>query len=234
MASINSKISISIFNNKLITPGDRVLIGVSGGIDSLVLTKLLCLYGSAKSNNITLQAVYVNIPRVEIPEKHFNRMKTYLSQWGVPFDVINGSIAEDVEFRCYACAKERRKRLCIYSRDNGFDSIALGHNLDDFLETGFMNLQYHGHLESLKPMDTMFNGFITIIRPMLFIPKRDILNYAKNEQINIEKHVCAWGRNNKRENTREIIANLKRTNKSFLKNLHKAINRWNCQNTNNR
>ncbi len=226
MPNLLSSFNQFVYKNQLIKPGDKILLAVSGGIDSLVLAHLLSQYRNSQKEKQILSAVYVDIPQVSINNTILEKLKHYLNSWNIPLVVIPAEISKQVSFRCYACSKERRKQLCIYSDKNNFSSIALGHNLDDYIETGLMNLIYHGNLNSLKPKDTMFDEKITIIRPMLHFSKKVIKTYAKKTGIRIEKHDCDYENNNSRNNIRELIQNFQQRQIPFSKNLTKAIRKW--------
>ncbi len=227
MATIQSAFYNSINKHNLVKPDQKILLAVSGGIDSLIMTILFNEYNKALNNSLDLQAVYIKIQQVTIEDQRINQIQKYLHEWNIPFQIINGSVSDDVKFRCYACAKERRKQLCIYSDKNNFDAISLGHILDDYLETGLMNMIFHGQLESIKPKDTMFNGTITILRPLLPIYKSKIIQYADSIKIELSKHDCMFEENNKRNEIRKMIKQLSILNKGYKSNLRKIINKWN-------
>lgn len=228
MASVKSVFSTTIHQQKLINARQKILIAVSGGIDSLVLTKLLYDYRNSVDYELNLEAVHVDLPKVSLPAAHQTLLTNYLKNWHIPLTIVKGELKSGANFNCYVCAKERRKQFCLYSDQYNFDAIALGHILDDYLETGLLNLIHHGHLESLAYREAMFKGRIIIVRPLLSIAKKQLLTYAKSEQLSIPKTECAYGKNSQRAEIRQLIRKLSQLRKPFRKNLQRAIDRWNA------
>lgn len=212
---------------QLIGNGDRLLLAVSGGIDSLCMAAVLHEYRRMGACPFELQAAYVRIPEVALADDQIEQLRSVLNKWEIPLAVIEGRVPSKSRFRCYACAKERRKQLCIYCDSEEFDALACGHHLDDYLETGLLNLVYGGHLESLCPKQTMFDGAITVIRPLLRHPKKHIRAYAQTAGLDGIKAHCPFEADNQREKIRQLIRELSTLNRAFRKNLCNALDRWN-------
>ncbi len=216
-----------IYHNNLIKKNDKIVLAVSGGIDSLVMAHFLKKYCDKRKHNIYLEAVYIKIDEVSLNYDRLDYLKDFFKKIDMNFKIIGGKIFQNVDFHCYTCSRERRKQLCTYAIENGFDSIAYGHILDDYLETGLMNMITHGHLESMLPFYTMFDNKIQVIRPLLRFPKKEIFRYARDNQIENGKHKCDFEANNIRDKARELIKIQKKIHKKYEHNLRKIINRWN-------
>jgi len=219
-----------IYHNGLIKENDKIVMAVSGGIDSMVLSHLLKNYADRRKDNIFLEAVYVQIDEVALADERLNYLHHFFDQLQIRFTVLTGKIYQGVDLNCFICARERRKQLCTYAIESGFDSIAYGHILDDYLETGLMNMIAHGHLESLTPFDTMFDNKIQVIRPLLRFNKKQIYCYARNNGIKEGKHKCGYEHHNMREQVRDLILQQKKIHPVYRKSLRKIINKWNNMN----
>jgi len=217
-----------IYHNDLIQNNDKILLAVSGGIDSLVMAHLFDHYQKKSSQNIKLQAAHIDIQQVSIGSKKINQLLKFFETLGIDLQTISAGMDPERKYNCYSCSKERRKQLFTYYDENDFSAIAFGHHRDDLIETGFMNLINHGTLETLKSVDFMFDGVIKVIRPLLAAPKKNIQYYAKQKQIKvINKNDCQYGLNSKRSEVRQYIRQISQDNKAFKKNLYNAILEYN-------
>jgi len=211
----------------LVKTGQKLLLAVSGGVDSLCMAKVLHEYRHTIDPALNLEAVYVQISQVALSENDKKVVTDFLKTMDIPLAVIPGVVGENVKFHCYTCAKERRKQMFLYAAANEDDTIAFGHNLDDYIETGFMNLVYHGHLESVQPLQSMFDGKITVIRPLLSVRKKHISRYAKEQLFPQLTSRCYYKSDNRRESIRKTMISLQKLNRAFIPNLRKAVNQWN-------
>lgn len=227
MASLVSRFAKLNQKYNLIADGQKILIAVSGGIDSLVLCRLLGELRLAGFTALKLQAAYVRIIPVAVVIESLDKIASTLADWQIPFSILDGTVTSVKKFDCYACARERRKQLFYFAAMNHCDAVAFGHHLDDYLETGLMNLIYHGTLESLQPMQLMFEDRIRVIRPLLNIPKKHIRAYGRTYSIAAFSSQCIYQNNNQRQNIRGTIQMLAIMNRNFRGNLHRAVNHWN-------
>ncbi|MBN2281232.1 MAG: hypothetical protein JXQ65_11685 [Candidatus Marinimicrobia bacterium] len=219
-----------IYHHQLIQPNNKILLAVSGGIDSLVMSHYLKDYADRRKENIKLEAAYVKIDEVMLGDEHMDYLENYFKRLNIDFTILPGKVPVNVDFQCYTCARERRKQLCIYAIEKGFDSIAFGHILDDYLETGLMNMITSGHFQSLVPKDTLFEGKIDVIRPLLRFSKKQLRKYARENDIQDGKHKCNFETHNIRDDIRKLIRDTSKIHPNYEKSLRKIINKWNGMN----
>lgn len=210
----------------LFQPNQSILLGLSGGVDSMVLLALLSDLRHCLTFPLRLTAAYIALPPVALPTEERTAIAASCARYGVPFTVIDGSIPEAPTLDCYSCARQRRRLLCEHALSNHCDTIALGHNQDDYLETGLLNLIYHGHLETLPPRQSLLDGQVTIIRPLLNIPKKHILAYARQTQLTYSSTTCPYGQHNRRTQVRALLRQLSKLNRRVRANLLNAIDQW--------
>lgn len=226
MPSLLSQVAKLHARENLFHPSQRILLGLSGGVDSMVLLVVLSELRHVLPFPIELQAAYVAVPQVALSEESIAILKETCQRWGVDFTRLNASMAETDAFDCYRCARLRRRALFEFAIQNGYDTLALGHNQDDYLETGLLNLIFHGRLESLTPRQTMLGGRLTILRPLLDIPKKHVSAFAKKGQLNYFPAVCPYSLNNRRQVIRLLLRELSRINRQARANLLTAIAHW--------
>lgn len=205
----------------------RLLLAVSGGIDSLCMAQVLAEYRRVIDPGLFLEAANVQIPQTALKDSDLQTLRHFFKEMNIPLTVINGNVDDSQPFSCYICARERRKRIFQHAAKQKIGLVALGHNLDDYLETALLNLVHAGHMESLQPVQSYFNDKIMVIRPLLSIRKKHITAYAKKSQFPKLISACAYESDNRRAAIRAFMAQLQRLNRAFIPNLRKAVNRWN-------
>jgi len=203
----------AIMEYKLINEGDRILIGVSGGKDSAVLAWLLSRLRPALKINYELTAVHINADFDNTAETGIIKkpdLSAMMSEWDIPFaelDVpVRGRLKAGRKMNCYWCSTQRRTELLKYAIDNNFSKIALGHHLDDIIETFFMNMTNKGQLSAM-PVLLAYNKYpVSIIRPLAYLEEKQIITCASKLGILGVTCSCPFGSNSERRVTRKKIA----------------------------
>ena len=126
---------------------------------------------------------------------------------------------------CFWCSWNRRKILFETAREHNCNKIALGHNLDDIIETTLMNLFFRGEVSTSPPALDLFGGEIKIIRPLSYIKKQEILEFASQFSFPDTHYECAYGKDSKRALTRSTIKELEKTCPFVKKNIFRALAR---------
>ena len=177
---LNSLIDKAVFDYNLIQDGDRILIGASGGKDSTALIQYFVNRSKRPDCNFEYKAL--NILPDFAPEFPL-KIKELFTQWNVPFESIKidvtGRVKKGQKMSCYWCSTQRRTELLNYAIKNGYNKIALGHHMDDILETFLMNMLNKGELSTMIPSLKYDNYPVTIIRPLCYIAQKRIIEHAQ-------------------------------------------------------
>jgi tRNA 2-thiocytidine biosynthesis protein TtcA len=198
----------TVCERSLINEGDRILIAVSGGKDSSVLSWALSAIRPALKINYELAGLHISTDFCACCKKTVLCKK--LEEWGIPFTdlfvPVIGRLKEGEKMNCYWCSMQRRTELLKFAVENGFNKIALGHHLDDIIETFFMNLCEKGALLAM-PIQLKYRKYpVTLIRPLALLEEKQIISCAG--ELNILKNACTcpYGQNSKRRDMRNKIA----------------------------
>jgi tRNA 2-thiocytidine biosynthesis protein TtcA len=207
--SVVHKLTVkAVLERHLICDGDRILIAVSGGKDSTVLAWALSAIGPAIKVNYELAALHISTDFCACCKKSILTQR--LEEWGIPFTdlfvPVIGRLKEGEKMNCYCCSTQRRIELMKYAIDNGFNKIALGHHLDDIIETFFMNMCAKGELSAM-PISVKYRKFpVTLIRPLAYLEERQIIECADAKNILKAACTCPYGINSKRRDIRQRIS----------------------------
>ncbi len=226
---IFSVIDKAVFDYNLIESGDRILIGASGGKDSTLLVHYFANRKKRSDSNFEYKALFIHSDfSPDFPEE----IESFFNEWNVPFEKIDVNILERVKenqkMSCYWCSTQRRTELINYAIKNGYNKIALGHHLDDILETLIMNMTEKGELSTMVP-NLQYNKYpLKIIRPLCYICEEKIIEYSKKQKIDSFTCTCNYMDNSLRKEARTKLefltdSNSKKKERLFasLKNIQK-------------
>lgn len=161
----------------LIEAGDRIAVAVSGGKDSRALLWLLQERMRWVPIRYELTAVHLD---PGFPGSDTSRIEAFCRDLNIPFhaEVTDyGPRAHSPENRenpCFLCSRLRRKRLFEIAGSSGCTKLAFGHNQDDILETLFLNIFYSGEIGTMVPRQPLFEGTLTVIRPLALVPEKEL------------------------------------------------------------
>lgn len=223
---IRSLMGKAIHRYGLIEDGDRILVGVSGGKDSLALLHLLHERRKRVPIHYELMPVHVDLgfdaSRAEI-------LKDFFESRGLPYHIEYTNIGkranseENRENPCFLCSWERRKKLFHLSHQFHCNKIALGHHKDDMIETFLMNIFYSAEISTMLPLQTLFKGKITLIRPLVLIEEKSIERFATLMNLPFGPSGCPVSGKTKRKEVKELIENLEKKNKKVKGNIFRAL-----------
>lgn len=211
---------------QMISDGDRIVVGVSGGADSLTLMWMLAERLARIPIDYKLFAVYID-PGFE--ESFAETLKAYYKNLGFFLRVeykdygVLGHSSVNRENPCFLCSRLRRKRLFEIADELGCRKLALGHNKDDIIETLFMNICYAGEISTMLPSQTFFQQRFTLIRPLAFADERLIRRFAEDQRFPVFENPCPTAKTSKRQEIKSLLKQLYRSNKKIKGNIFRAM-----------
>lgn len=214
----------------MISAGDRIAVGVSGGKDSLTLLWGLVRLREILAINCEITAVSVD-PQFDGNPANFSQISEYCEKLGVEHVIIPTHIGEIVfdirkeKSPCSLCARMRRGALNNFAADNNFTKLALGHNLDDAVETFLMNLLTEGRIGCFSPVTFLNDKKISIIRPLVLAPEKDIRKAANKLNLPVFKLNCKADGTTNRQRTKELTAMLDKMNHGSKMRIFGAMQR---------
>ena len=216
----------------LIQPGDKICIGVSGGKDSVALTIGLARLQKYFEKPFTILAVTLD-PRFGDKDTDYSIMEKLMKDNNIPYIIKRtdiGSIVFDIRKEsnpCSLCAKMRRGALHDIAVDNGCNKVALGHHLDDAIETFYMNLFNEGRLGCFSPKTYLSRKDITMIRPMALATEQEVRDAINHENLPIVKSVCPADGVTTRQNFKEFVSQKVHDDKAFRQKMLGALQKAN-------
>ena len=205
---------------QLIDEDDHILVGLSGGKDSLLLTELLARRSKIHVPHFTIEALHVRMDNI-----HYETDTTYLQSFcdrlDVPLHIIttsfdsslftlNSSLKEKPA--CFLCSWQRRKQLFNLAQELGCTKIALGHHQDDIIHTALMNLTFQGHFSTMPAKLRMQKMPLTIIRPLCLCHEADIQAYAEAHHYEKQLKQCPYEQQTQRTTAADLFAHMEQMN----------------------
>ena len=219
----------AVTDYNMIQDGDHIAVGLSGGKDSIVLLALLSRYQKFAKESFTLSAINVDMNFPETDKKEVDALVAYCQKIGVPLHIVDTNLA-DVLFNqrkenrpCSLCSKIRRGALNSKADEIGANKIALGHHVDDALETLFLSLTREGRLSTFSPISYMSRMDKYIIRPMIYIEERQIANCREKYKLPVVYNPCPMDKHSEREYVKRLISSIDRDVKDAKLQMIRAL-----------
>lgn len=222
---LESKVNKTLFNYNLIENGDKVMVGLSGGKDSYSLLDLLI----SRRNNLPIKFEIhaCHVMAIDMDYKaDITFMKKICEDNNVNFHLKEITVdynPNDRKPACFICSWKRRKMLFTATRECNCNKLALGHHLDDAVETLLMNMINHSSISSIPPKLSMFNGDIQLIRPLSICKDNELELYAATKNFPTELKKCTYEKDTHRNSIRQIIQNMELINKDARQNIYNSM-----------
>ena len=235
---INERFVKAFAAYQLLEDDDHILVGLSGGKDSLLLTELLAKRARIQHPRFQIEAVHVRMENIRY-ETDATYLQKFCDELGIPLHLVTTNFEEDIRKAqlsahksgikpkppCFLCSWNRRKQLFNLAQELGCNKIALGHHQDDLLHTTLMNLLYQGRFGTMPARLKMKKMPLQIIRPLCLVPEQMIRQYA--EMMHYQKLVklCPYEQETNRATARRLFEQAEQDNPEVRFSLWNALER---------
>ena len=216
---------------EMLAPGDRVMVGVSGGKDSVALTVGLALLRQYIGFDYEVVAVTLD-PQFDHQPMDYTALEALFARYGIPYHIRRTEIGPVVfEYRqeknpCSLCAKLRRGSLNTALTERGIHKIALGHHYDDAIETLLMNLLFEGRIGCFQPVTYLDRTGITQIRPLLYCREADIRRTVERLRLPVVHNPCPANGSTRRQEVKDLIHQLEGRYPDIKQKLFGSLQRY--------
>ena len=225
MEKARSKVGEALHKYKMVEENDNILVGLSGGKDSTGLLDALVNRRRLIPFDFNITAIHINVTTIPY-ETDKEYLQRFCEERGVEFIYEENDVSIDIkpgQKPCFYCSWARRKSLFSYAVQHGFNKVALGHHLDDAVETLLMNMTYHGEFSSLPAKLSMFDGQLHLIRPLLLLTDRELIRYAEITGYKPLVRNCPYENITQRNEMREILKSFSKINPKAKFNLFRSM-----------
>lgn len=218
----------AVTDYKMIEPGDKIAVGVSGGKDSVALLAGLAKLRSFLGIDYSIVAVTLD-PCFHGEENDYSPIAQWCEKLGVEYHVKRTDIGQIVfdlrkeQNPCSLCARMRRGALHDAALELGCNKVALGHHSDDAVETFLLNLFYEGRIGCFSPVTYLSRKNITMIRPLIYAPESEIRRAVRRCELPVVKSTCPADGGTKREEMKNFVRSLEKEHKNLSKLIFGAM-----------
>ncbi len=221
---LNRRVGRALHDYAMLADGDRVLVAVSGGIDSLVLLWLLAHWRRKAPIDYRLLPVHVDMaPNPDgRPGEAAGRVAALVASFGLETEILpalwrpewpepqagdRNPAGRDL---CFRCSRSRRTQLFAHARTRACTTIAFGHHRDDIIETFLLNLTCAGNISTMVPRQTLFGGNLHLIRPLAYLDKAEIETLGRDLGFAPVRSACPLGENTRRRDMHDLAVEIER------------------------
>ncbi|MBN2031160.1 tRNA 2-thiocytidine(32) synthetase TtcA [bacterium] len=228
---LRKKVVKALYDYRMIEKGDRVLVGISGGADSLSLLNLLSDAFIQSINPFSLIAVHIDLGFQEKRPKKASLLESYFRQLGVEYRIVHTEIykrafdPDAVKNPCFICSMYRRRKIYETAHREGCNKIAYGHHRDDIIETLLINIFYGRKIEAMNPVQEVFKGKMQIIRPLVYIEETLLKQFAGELELPVLPKLCPEDGSSRRQKIKGIIDHLQSEERyaNIRKNIFRSL-----------
>lgn len=218
---ISRRFSKGVVDYGLIDDGDRILVGLSGGKDSLALLELLARRSKIYVPRFTVVAAHVTMENIPY-SSDIDYLRSFCEAEGVEFVHVTTSFDPHTDTRkspCFLCSWNRRKALFETAKAHGCNKIALGHHMDDIIVTLLMNMTFQGAFSTMPPMLKMRKFDMAIIRPLCLVHETDIRQLAELRGYRKQIKNCPYEHDSHRSDVENMFHEMERMNPELRYNI---------------
>lgn len=210
----------------LIEDGDRILVGLSGGKDSMALLEFLSRRSRIFRPRFSVVAAYVRMTNIPYQNDEVF-LSDFAREHGTPLHFVETSFSDTDGSRspCFLCSWNRRKMLFRTAQELGCNKIALGHHRDDLMQTALMNLTYEGRFSTMPPRMAMDKFPVEIIRPLCLMRESDLQLFAQQRNFVRQKRQCPYENDSRRADMKHMVERFEELNPEFAYTFFTALER---------
>ena len=218
---LDKQVKKAMVDYRLIEDGDKILLGLSGGKDSLALVELLGRRMKIFKPKFTVVAVHISMTNMGYVVD-LDYLSKHCAQYDIPFYHIEKSFDLTTDKRkspCFLCSWTRRKAMFDLAKQLGCNKMALGHHQDDILQTLLMNMTFQGAFGTMPPLLKMDKFEMTIVRPLCLIAEKELVQLQLMQQYISQKQPCQYECSSSRPEMKQVVALLETMNERARYNL---------------
>ena len=224
--SFFSRITRAVVEFELIDEGDKILIGISGGKDSLFLTYALALLRERFKKKFSLIALTID-PKFD-ETLDVNQIADFCKRLDIEHfseSVDIAGVIRDTPNKkpCFTCAYFRRAAMNRFANSIGANKVAYAHHLDDAVETFLMSLLSSGQLTTFTPKTYLDRSKITVIRPLVYLREAEIAKFVRKNNFSVIKSPCPIDGKTNRQTVKDLIRNLENQFPDLFSHLASSI-----------